>query len=327
MKRLLEAFSAVRKEYDHPSVFHWPMDEQSVIRAGSVGGALVVNARDDMNVYDLQAFVRDNRHRFPEKTNLRVYGQSDQSATIAINAIESMAPFSSINIIPSGSLDSRWTKDTPSDLTNIKTDVPILWHDKVYGTTPIFDPSKVRDLSIVGPAHLIPSSDEIRLRRLTISDPAEITGIHYVKPYLLSLKLYREVGIAAYSFKEFSSLKVLDLRRGLSIRIKRRLPEIVLPPSLDTLKLTGFKWGVVIHGKVNCAKLMPDFHGTPGEYRFNTPPDFIWVTPTSARYIGVFIRGNIDDYKVVAGEVRNRPSGDRDQIQTTSAPFFAVKVR
>jgi hypothetical protein len=322
MKRLLEAFGVVRKEYK-PSVFYWPIDEPPDIRAGSITGVLSVVARDDMDVDDLKAFVRRHRHLFPEETDLRVHGQSAQAATIAINAIESMAPFRRIDI-RTWTLDSRW-KQTGGNLTNIKTDVPIFWGVQVYDATPIFDPCKVRELSIVGPVQLRPSSDEIRLQRLTIGDLDEVTGIHHVRDHLLSLKLNRELSIAVHSFKEFSSLKVLDLRRSASPR-SDRLPEIILPPSLDTLKLTGFTWGVLIRGKVDYAKMISDFYGTPGEYRFNTPPDFIWVTPTSARYIGVFIRGNIDDYKVVAGEVRNRPSGDRDQIQTTSAPFFAVKV-
>jgi hypothetical protein len=326
MRRLLESINAVRKEYN-PSTFYWPSDEPPVIHADSVTGILRVHATDDMNVDDLQEFVRDHRHLFPEKTELRVDGQSAQAVTIAINAIESMAPFHSIDIDAWG-LDRNW-KGENLDLTNIKTDIPIFWLDHGFNATPIFDPCKVRDLSILspGPAQLVPSSNEIRLRRLTIRDLDEIIGLHHVKDHLLSLEIYREVSIATYSFEEFSSLKVLDLRRGSYPRFTRRLPEIVLPPSLDTLKLTGFKWGVLIRGKVNHAKLMPDFYGTPGEYRFNTPPDFIWVTPTSIRYNGAFVWGNIDDYKVVAGEGRKRPSVTRDQIQTSSTAFFAVKVR
>jgi hypothetical protein len=282
-----------------------------------------------MDVDDLKAFVRDNRHLFPERTELWVDGQSPQAVTMAINAIESMAPFTWIDIIPSGSLDDRWPKRRPVDFTNIKTDVPIHWrafYTYIYDSTPIFDPSKIRDLRVSGTVQLRPSSDEIRLRRLTTGDLDKIIGIHYVKDHLLSLKLKGRTTVAVHSFEEFSSLKVLDMRRGSSPPTNK-LPVVVLPPSLDTLKLTGFKWGVLIRGKVDHAKVMPDSHGTPGEYRFTTSPDFIWVTTTTAGYHGASIWGNIDDYKVVAGKGWKRLSGTRDQIQTTSAPFFAVKVR
>jgi hypothetical protein len=325
MRRLLKSIN-VRRSESAPSVFDWPSDEPPVIHAGSLIGILMVNATDDMDVDDLREFVRDNRRLFPEKTSLLVYAQSAQSATIAINAIESMAPFRGISINPSWRLDSRWKKDTPNDLTNIKTDVPIHWGaNGPYPAHPIFDPCKVRDLDI-GPAQLVPSSNEIRLRRLTIDDPKEITGLHIVKPHLLSLKINRNLTDATQVFKGFSSLKVLDLKRGSAPR-SSRLPVIVPPPSLDTLKLTGFKRGVVIRGKVNHAKLMPNFKGINGEYQFATSPDFIWVTTNTVGYSGAYIWGNIDDYKVVAGEGWKLVSDTHDQIQTSSAAFFAAKVR
>jgi hypothetical protein len=324
MRRLLESINVLRKEYN-PSRFYWPSDEPPVIRAGSVTGILSIQAMDDMDVDDLQAFVRDYRHLFPEKTEVWVDGQSPQTTTIAINAIESMAHFHSIEIL-TGALDLRWM-DTHLDLTNIKTDIPVFWADHGTGATPIFDPCKVSELVISGTAQLRPSSDEIRLRRLTINSLDEIIGIHYVKGHLLSLKLHMELSVGVHSFKEFSSLKVLYLRRGWYPGISRKPPEIILPPSFDTLILRGFKWGVLIRGKVNYAKLIPDFYGTPGEYQFTTSPKFIWVTPTSGRYDGAFIWGNIDDYKVVDGEGWRRRSVTRDQIQTSSAAFFAAKVR
>jgi hypothetical protein len=248
MRRLLEAINVLRKETDSSS-FQWPSNGPPIIHADSVRGFLMIDATDDMDVDDLQAFVRDNRHLFPENTELLVVGQSTQATTIAINVIESMAPFSRIDILPSLRLTQRW-KDIPVDLTDIKTDVPIRWSNDRYVSNPIFDPSKVRDLNIVGPAQLTPSNIYIRLQRLTIDHLEGIIGIQDVNAHLLSLKLKGQMAVAVHSFKEYSSLKVLDLRRGTSPRINK-LPEIVLPSSLDTIKLTGFMWGVLICGKVN----------------------------------------------------------------------------
>lgn len=327
MRRLLESINA-RKNPDRYSL-RWPRNEPSIIHpAVEHDSLLTVNATDDMNVDDLQEFVIDNRHLFPEDIELLVYGQSAQAATIAINAIESMAPFRRINIIPLLEPGTIWSD--PIDLTNIETDVPIRWFGSIYYPAhPIFDPSKVRDLDISGTAQLRPSSTDIRLQRLTTGyrdGLDKITDIHYVKAHLISLKIDIRQTVAVHSFEEFSSLKVLDLRGEHYPRFKR-IPEIVLPHSLDTLKLTGFKWGALIHGEVNYAKLTPLHHGPKGEYRFTTPPDFIWVTTTTVGYKGSLIWGNIDDYKVIAGEGWNRRSGTRNQIQTSSDGFFAAKVR